>query len=248
MLSAKALGNIFPFHVLLDADLTIKSIGKDLPRTLGVPKEDLVGNFVDSVLSFVEPRIEHWSRKRLFSLEQQDIALEPFFPSPAVTVRLVLTGRLVVTSHKNGECLLVLTPDDKSLRELGASPPQFGVTMSAIKTMTASSSCSSTCSSPPNSPSLSSSCNSSSHESNNNCRHQHAQQQQQQQQQNQIATLTAALQKEQALLESLLPKHAADGLRHGKHVDPVLHEHVTMFFSDIAGFTNMCEKIFPWGT
>lgn len=58
--------------------------------------------------------------------------------------------------------------------------------------------------------------------------------------------LSKSLAREKALLESLLPEHAAAGLRAGKTVEPMLHNNVTFFFSDIVGFTNICEQIYPW--
>ena len=58
--------------------------------------------------------------------------------------------------------------------------------------------------------------------------------------------LSKSLAREKQLLESLLPQHAADGLRAGKQVEPRLHQNVTMFFSDIVGFTNICKQIYPW--
>jgi len=58
--------------------------------------------------------------------------------------------------------------------------------------------------------------------------------------------LSKSLTREKQLLESLLPQHAADGLRAGKQVEPRLHQNVTLFFSDIVGFTNICKQIYPW--
>jgi class 3 adenylate cyclase len=52
--------------------------------------------------------------------------------------------------------------------------------------------------------------------------------------------------RETELLESLLPKHAAEGLREGKAVQPMLHKHVAVFFSDIVGFTKICQHLYPW--
>jgi class 3 adenylate cyclase len=57
--------------------------------------------------------------------------------------------------------------------------------------------------------------------------------------------LSKKLQTEKNLLESLLPSHAAQGLREGKSVQPMMHNAVTMFFSDIVGFTNICKQISP---
>lgn len=241
MLCAKAVAKIFPYHVLLDSDLTIKSVGKDLPRILGVEKADLIGNFADSVFNFLEPRVTRWSKKRLFGLEHEDIMLEPFLPSPVVTGRLVFKGSLVVASHKIGECLLILTPDENALREVDLPTPRYGLTVSSSAAATGATNISSTsfgwtsrrnssCSTAGDTEVVSLSPSTDSYKSSE-----------------EIDTLTTALKKEQALLESLMPKHAAEGLRNGHNVKPVFHENVTMFFSDIVGFTNMCDKIYPWG-
>lgn len=49
-----------------------------------------------------------------------------------------------------------------------------------------------------------------------------------------------------SLLYSLLPKHVADELRAGNTVEPEFHENVTVFFSDIVGFTTLCDGIHSW--
>lgn len=51
--------------------------------------------------------------------------------------------------------------------------------------------------------------------------------------------LTAEQEVSNKLLYSLLPRMVADDLRAGKVVEPVFYEDVTMFFSDIVGFTTM---------
>jgi class 3 adenylate cyclase len=58
--------------------------------------------------------------------------------------------------------------------------------------------------------------------------------------------LSTTLQTEKDLLESLLPAHAAEALRTGKEVEPMLHNNVTLFFSDIIGFTSICSSLSPW--
>eukprot|EP00980_Cylindrotheca_fusiformis_P002008 scaffold444_cov109-Cylindrotheca_fusiformis.AAC.5 len=49
-----------------------------------------------------------------------------------------------------------------------------------------------------------------------------------------------------ALLNNMLPKKVADELRQGKTVEPTFHENVTLFFSDIEGFTKICDQVEPW--
>ncbi|KAG7370247.1 adenylate/guanylate cyclase [Nitzschia inconspicua] len=61
----------------------------------------------------------------------------------------------------------------------------------------------------------------------------------------QMEKLSKRLQTEKMLLESLLPVHAAEELRQGQEVKPMIHNSVTMFFSDIVGFTNICKEISP---
>jgi class 3 adenylate cyclase len=61
----------------------------------------------------------------------------------------------------------------------------------------------------------------------------------------QMEKLSKRLQTEKTLLESLLPVHAAEGLRRGQQVKPMIHSSVTMFFSDIVGFTSICKEISP---
>lgn len=58
--------------------------------------------------------------------------------------------------------------------------------------------------------------------------------------------LSKSLTREKELLESLLPTHAAEGLRNGKAVEPMLHPRTTFFFSDIVGFTKICKNLYPW--
>jgi class 3 adenylate cyclase len=58
--------------------------------------------------------------------------------------------------------------------------------------------------------------------------------------------LSKSLQREKGLLESLLPQHAAEGLRMGRTVKPRLHNNVTIFFSDVVGFTSIADKLYPW--
>lgn len=60
-----------------------------------------------------------------------------------------------------------------------------------------------------------------------------------------LEKMKQTLEHEKSLLEELLPQHAAEGLRTGKAVEPRLHEKVSLFFSDIVGFTNICSTLDP---
>lgn len=48
------------------------------------------------------------------------------------------------------------------------------------------------------------------------------------------------------LLYSMLPKDVADLLRNGKTFEPQHHDNVTLFFSDVVGFTEMSAELAPW--
>jgi len=47
------------------------------------------------------------------------------------------------------------------------------------------------------------------------------------------------------LLHQVFPAHIADALKEGKKVDPEQHDCVTIFFSDIVGFTNISQNLQP---
>jgi Adenylate and Guanylate cyclase catalytic domain len=63
------------------------------------------------------------------------------------------------------------------------------------------------------------------------------------------ADIEAALQIHMSRTENLLfdvfPKHVAEALRSGRKVEPENHECVTIFFSDIVGFTNISSELDP---
>jgi class 3 adenylate cyclase len=48
-----------------------------------------------------------------------------------------------------------------------------------------------------------------------------------------------------ALLDEVFPHHIAEALRQGRKVEPESKECVTIFFSDIVGFTNLSAKLSP---
>ncbi|KAI5103340.1 guanylate cyclase 2G-like isoform X1, partial [Silurus meridionalis] len=53
--------------------------------------------------------------------------------------------------------------------------------------------------------------------------------------------LTAERNRADKLLSSMLPRYIADQLMSGKPVEPMSYDLVTIFFSDIVGFTTMCS-------
>ena len=64
-------------------------------------------------------------------------------------------------------------------------------------------------------------------------------------QQNMNEKLQMHLSKTDELLYSVFPKHVADSLRNGQKVEPENHDLVTIFFSDIVGFTDISSTLDP---
>jgi hypothetical protein len=48
-----------------------------------------------------------------------------------------------------------------------------------------------------------------------------------------------------ALVHQMLPPKVVEAIRHGKQVTPESFEEVTIFFSDVVGFTNICAQVAP---
>jgi hypothetical protein len=64
-------------------------------------------------------------------------------------------------------------------------------------------------------------------------------------QQNMNAKIQMHMSRTNDLLYSVFPKHVANSLRDGKKVEPENHDLVTIFFSDIVGFTDISSKLDP---
>jgi len=52
-------------------------------------------------------------------------------------------------------------------------------------------------------------------------------------------------QRTEALLSQMFPKHMAEALRDGRKIEPENHDCVTVYFSDIVGYTNISSELTP---
>lgn len=59
------------------------------------------------------------------------------------------------------------------------------------------------------------------------------------------AALQMHMSRTETLLYDVFPKHIAEALRSGRKVEPENHDCVTIFFSDIVGFTNISSELDP---
>ena len=212
-LSAKATRKLFPYHVVLDEEFHIRSLGNDLPRVLLMHSKLLIGQHVDDVFEITKPMGAGLSADWVAKLEDQNFTVEPTLLHLA-NAQIVFSASLVILSEYPLQTMLILSPDAKNLDELRdmnltlSDLPAHGAYRDAIFLR----------------EHLSTQMNNALN----------------------MEKLSKSLQREKTLLESLLPAHAAEGLRKGQTVTPRMHNSVTIFFSDIVGFTTMCDQIQPY--
>jgi class 3 adenylate cyclase len=218
-LSATTTKMLFPFHVILGRDFTVKQVGKDIPRVLQLSEDDLVGKHIGDSLKVTLPMGASWSWDWLRKLEDQSFTVKPVRDTEEDeddedAVKLIFKASAVLISDHPIEAMLIMTPDANNLSELRhmkltlSDLPVHGAHRDAVFLREHLST-----------------------QMNNALK---------------MEKLSRSLKKEKELLESLLPEHAAEGLRNGLGVEPMMHQNTTLFFSDIVGFTNICKQIYPW--
>ena len=212
-LSAKATKKLFPYHVVLDDQFNIRSVGNDLPRVFQMRARNLIGQHVDDVLEISKPMGAELSADWVQKLEDQNFTVEPTLLHLQGTP-LEFSASLVVLSESPMQTMLILSPDANNLNDLRdmnltlSDLPAHGSYRDAVFLR----------------EHLSTQMNNALN----------------------MEKLSKSLKKEKTLLESLLPQHAAEGLRKGQTVEPRIHTNTTIFFSDIVGFTKMCKQIQPY--
>jgi len=214
--------SVFPYHVMVDKDFTIVQVGKALPDMLLRDYDDLVGLHVGAVLKISKPILAGFDWPILQRLADQKFFLSPVpFDDEKTGARIEahdvkFKGNLIKTS--NGGAMFVLSPDADNITEL----TRMGLTMSDLPLH-----------------SFQRDVVFLGEHIASEVRTAHK-----------LDRLSKKLDREKTLsntlLESMLPGTVAEKLRRGETVEPLLYENVTLFFSDVVGFTSICDAVEPW--
>jgi guanylate cyclase soluble subunit beta len=224
-LTMRNLQTIFPFHVLVDRDFVVLQVGSSLPSLLNRNSTELTGQKIGAILEISRPVLgSAWDWKALSKLADQHFFLAPLSHQGATLHKKVSMADSAIKFKGSmikiagDKVMFVLCPDARNVGELN----RMGLTMSDLPLI---------------------SCQrdtvflgeyitqevDKAHE---------------------LDKLSKKLKHEKnlstALLYNMLPKQVADDLRDGKTAEPKHYEDVTLFFSDIQGFTNICDQVDPW--
>ena len=226
-LDEKTVGKLFPYHIMIDDEFCIIQVGPQLCQVLETTADILYTYEIDEVFDFLKPRPAKWTRSWLRKLEDagQEFVLEPKLSS--APEELTFKGTLIFMNNNNGE-------GEDGPNKLSRDYTVMMILCPDAKNLDELQAMNLTLSDLPAHGSYRDSVFLREHLSrqmNNAAK---------------MEKLSNTLQTEKELLEQLLPHHAAEGLRHGKRIEPMLHNNVTMFFSDIVGFTQICKTIRPW--
>lgn len=214
---------IFPFHILLDQNFSILSVGNSLPTILGKGKQDLMGSHVKEFLEISRPVLEDWNWPALHKLADQSFFLVPSWSldssiaSVGAEAPLEFKGSLLPVGTKDA-VLLALAPNIRNVQELKSAGlcltdlPLHGCQRDTIYLG------------------------------------EYITQEVERAQELDLLSRSLELEKNtsNALLHNMLPAQVADQLRQGGVVEPKHYENVTLFFSDVVGFTSICDRVDPW--
>ncbi|CAJ1965011.1 unnamed protein product [Cylindrotheca closterium] len=228
------LTELFPFHILVDESFSIINVGEKLSRLLNKSEQQIEGLHIGDIVEITRPvMVSSWDWKSLNKLSDQNFFLTPTikvspFRNQLESLSLLQkkvsmadsTIRFKASMHRlsSEQVLFSLAPDARNVSDLH----DMGLTLSDLPL---------------------SSCQrdavllgehvaqeaDKAHELDKLSRR-----------------MTAEKDLSNTLLNNLLPQKVAEDLRRGKTVEPVFHENVTLFFSDVVGFTNICDQVEPW--
>jgi len=207
---------------MVDANFQILQVGRALPEILMRDESDLVGRPVGEVLKITKPILAGWDWPILQRLADQKFNLVPVPFDDILTGAYIeqtdvkFKGNMIQTT--TDKAMFVLSPDAENIHELN----QMGLTMSDLPL----------------------------HSFQRDVVFLGEHIASEVKTAHKLDKLSKRLNREKdlsnTLLNSMLPATVAESLRAGKTVDPLLYENVTLFFSDVVGFTNICDQVEPW--
>ena len=216
---ASVAQKLFPYHVVLNNNLQVVATGEQLYRIMNfTAKEQILGQTVDSLFSIRKPIETSWSWEWLTSQnEQEDFRLAPATSSKS-NMLLRFRANVVHVTPDGSQIMINMVPDAFTVADLLDMDLTTQDMPAHGEYRTALQ--------------LRSRLNDVARTEASKLAA--------------AANLCQNLSREKELLESLVPKHVAQGLRLGENVAPRQHDSVTFFFSDVVGFTDMCKQLYPW--
>jgi len=209
---------------MVDENFTIVQAGDALPDILMRDYDELIGLHVSKVLKIDRPILAGFNWMALQRLADQTFFLSPtgFYDDKTgaqiEACDVKFKGNLVKLSRSRPGAMFILSPDAENITELS----QMGLTMSDLPLH-----------------SFQRDVVFLGEHIASEVRTAHK-----------LDRLSKRLEKEKnlsnTLLNSMLPPSVVDTMREGKTVEPLLYENVTLFFSDVVGFTKICDAVEPW--
>ena len=201
-----AVHKLFPYHLVLDRDLQIVAAGEKLFRLMNCSgKEQILGHSVERLFSIRSPEEASWTWEWL-GIRNDD----EFFrlaPSLSTNANKLLLFKASVVSQDAHQVMINMVPDANTVVDL----MNMDLTTQDMPFH-------------------------GGYRENLELRTKMSEvSRSDHSRRRTTASLAANLAREKELLESLVPKHVAQGLRVGENVAPRQHEEVTMFFSDVVG-------------
>eukprot|EP00980_Cylindrotheca_fusiformis_P005908 scaffold1245_cov109-Cylindrotheca_fusiformis.AAC.3 len=219
-ISMDLLRQVFPFHVVVDHDFKIQQVGVNLPQVLEREAEKVMGMHIQDVFKITRPVTGFtWEWRSMNNLFDQNFFMSPVLAGMSDKRReQEVEFKAAMLTLSEDKVMFSLCPDVKNLQHLN----DMGLTLSDLSLVT----------------------------SQRDAVFLGEYVAQEALKTNSLDKLSKDLKSEQklstTLLYNMLPRKVADDLRMGKTVEPEFHENVTLFFSDIEGFTNLCQQVRPW--
>lgn len=217
-MSGEKMREVFPYHVVVDDDFRIMQYGKQLPGIIN--QEIQLNSHIETYLEINRPVLGSWDWNVLHKLQDQTFFLLSTSKCNAGTARLAtkLKANIVHLSSSPKQVMFVISPDVKNVAELHA----MNLTMSDLPL----------------------------HSFQRDAVFLGEHMYSEVRSAHKLEKLSKRLEKEKnlsnTLLYSMIPKGVAELLRKGEAFEPQHHEHVTLFFSDVVGFTAMSAELAPW--